>query len=250
MKRHVILLVTSLILLVHSLALGEGFDVIIKEGYAPVSGYIQTPTGGNPGTTGMKRPTLEELGVDDVTYTDIDFLYHRDLYTPYLGIRLMTADSSGILERDLTTKGLTFLKGEYFNHETSFNIYRLGLKRDVTYLTAKVELALMDFNYEFKTAGASVERSYRKPTLRLGVEKSFTFDQFEIEIEASGSVPWPNTPDIFSVGALAKYYFTDNVNVGVGVQYFYLDYEDNQTSSNHLRLEMHPALSLSLQCRF
>jgi hypothetical protein len=244
----VILLVTGLILLVHSLDRAEGLDVVVKEGYAPVSGYLQAPAGGNPGTSDMKRPTLEELGVDDITFTDIDFHYQRNLYTPYLGIRLMTADSSGALEQDLTTRGQNFIKGEYFSHETSFNIYRLGVKRDFTYLTANIELAFMDFNYEFRTAGASVERSYMKSSVRLGAEKSFTFDKFEIVVESSGSVPLSNTPDIYSVGALVKYYFTNNVNVGVGVQYFYLDYEDEQNVPNHLRLEMQPALSLSLQC--
>lgn len=250
MKRHVILWATGPILFAHPLAMAEGFDVVVREGYAPVSGYLQTPAGGNPGTTDKKRPTLKELGVDDVTYSDIDFHYQIDPYTPYAGIRLLSTDSSGFLEEDLTTQGQNFTKGEYFNHETSFNIYRFGVKRDFTYLKAKIEMAFMEFDYEFETDGATAKRSYIKSTVRLGAEKSFKFDKFEIVVESSGSIPLSNTPDIYSVGAMAKYYFVTNINIGMGVQYYYLNYEDNQSVPNHLRLEMQPALGLSLQCRF
>jgi hypothetical protein len=250
MKRRVILLGTGLFLLTHSLALAEGLDIAVRQGYAPISGYLQTPAGGNPETSDVKRPTFRELGVDDATYTDIDFHYRKGRYAPYAAIRFMSADSSGALEKDLTTRGQNFLKGESYSQETSFNIYRIGVNRDFTYLTAKIELAFMDFNYEFKTAGASVERSYMKSAVRLGTEKSFKFDRLDIAVEASGSVPLSNTPDIYSVGMEAKYWLTEHVNVGVGVQYFYLDYEDNQDLPNHLRLEMQPALSGSLQYLF
>jgi hypothetical protein len=108
----------------------------------------------------------------------------------------------------------------------------------------------MDFNYEFKTAQASVERSYAKPAVRLGAEKSFKFHELDIVFEASGSVPLSNMPEIYSLGTQVKYWLAERLNVGVGIQYFYLDYEDNQDSPNHLRLEMQPALSVSLQYRF
>ena len=249
-KRSVILLAIGLLLPAHSVALADGFGIAVIEGYAPISGYLQTPAGGNPGTSDVKRPTFEELGVDDVTYTDIDVHYKTGRYVPYAAIRLTTADSSGALEQDLTTQGRSFLKGESYSHETTFNIYRLGLKRDLTYLTAGIEWALMDFSYELKTADASVDRSYVKSAARLCVEKSFKFDKLEIVVEASGSVPLSNTPDIFSVGTQVKYRLAERLNIGVGVQYFYLDYEDNQDLPNHLRLEMRPALSVSLQYLF
>jgi hypothetical protein len=250
MKRGVILLASGLFLPPHSAALANGFGFAVTEGYAPISGYLQTPAGGNPGTSDRKRPTFKELGVDDATYTDVDLYYQRGPYVPYVAMRFLSADSSGILDENLTTQGQSFLKGEPYSQKTSFDIYRLGLKRDLTYFTPKIELAFMDFNYDFRTAGASAKRSYVKPAVRLGAEKSFNFDRLDVEIEASGSVPLSNTPDIYSVGVEVKYGIAEGLNVGVGVQYFYLDYEDNQDLPNHLRLEMKPALSLLLEYRF
>ncbi|OHB62568.1 MAG: hypothetical protein A2168_01605 [Planctomycetes bacterium RBG_13_50_24] len=250
MRQFVILLVAGLFFMVPSVASADGFGISVKQGYAPISGYIQTPAGGNPGTSDIKRPTFNELDVDHADYTDIDLYYSKGNYTPYIGLRLMDVDSSGVLEKDLNTQGQTFLKGEFFDHETSFNIYRFGAKYDLTYLSPKVELAMMDIDYQFESAGIQVEHSYTKSAVRLGAEKTFSIDALEILFEASGSVPLSNMPEIYTVGAVVKYWFADYVNIGLDVQYFYLDYEDNQDLPNHLRLEMQPAVSVFLQYRF
>jgi len=250
MRKYMILLVAGLFFLIPSIASADGFGIAVKQGYAPISGYLQTPAGGSPGTSDIKRPTFKELDVDHAAYTDIDLYYRSRKYTPYIGLRLMTVDSSGVLEKDLTTRGQTFSEGESYDHETSFNIYRFGAKYDFAYLSPKVELAVMDFDYEFETPGIQVERSYAKSAVRLGAEKTFKIDALDIIIEASGSIPLSNTPGIYTVGAVVKYWFAENVNVGLDVQYFYLDYEDNQDLPNHLRLEMQPAISVFLQYRF
>jgi len=250
MKQFVILLVAGLFLLLPSVASADGFGIFVKKGYAPISGYIQTPAGGNPGTSDMKRPTFEELDVDHTDYMDIDLYYRSRKYTPYISLRLMDGDSSGILEKDLTTRGQTFSIGDSYDHETSFNIYRFGAKYDFAYLSPKVELAVMDFDYEFESTGIQAERSYTKSAVRFGAEKTFKIDALEIMLEASGSVPLSNTPEIYTVGAGVKYWFAEYVNVGLDVQYFYLDYEDDQDLPNHLRLEMQPAISLFIQYRF
>ena len=246
-KRPLIILV---ILQANSLALADGFDIAVSEGYAPITGYLQTPAGGKPGTSDIKRPTFGELGIDDAAYTDVDILYRTGQFAAYASARFIALDSSGVLEKDLTTHGQNFLQGEPYRNDTVFNIYHLGVQDDFGSLTGKIELALMDFDYKFRTAEVSTERSYTKTTVRLGIEKSFKFDKLDITVEASGSLPLPNTPSIYSAGAMVRYWLADSLNIGVGVQYFYLDYEDNQDLPNHLRLKMQPALSVSLQFMF
>lgn len=250
MRRLVILLVAGFLLIIPSVARADGFGISVKQGYAPISGYLQTPAGGNPGTSDIKRPTFKELDIDDTSYTDIDLYYKRRNFTPYIGVRLIDVDSSGILEKDLTTRGQTFLKGQSYDHKTSFNIYRIGTKYDLAYFSPKVELAVMDFDYKLESTGIRVRRSYSKSTVRLGAEKIFSLDVLDIIFEASWSVPLTNTPEIYTAGAVVKYWFLENVNVGLDVQYFYLDYEDDQDLPNHLRLEMKPAISVFLQYRF
>ena len=249
MRQFVILLAAGL-LLVPSIGSADEFGISVKQGYGPISGYLQTPAGGKPGTSDIKRPTFKELDIDHADYIDIDLYYSKGNYTPYVDLRLMDVDSSGLLEKDLTTRARTFLTGEYYKHDTSFNIYRFGSKYDFECFSPKLELALMDFDYQFESTGIQIERSYTKSTVRLGAEKTFKIDALDILIEASGSIPLSNTPDIYTVGAEVKYWFSEYVNVGLYLQYFYLDYEDNQELPNHLRLEMQPAVSVSLQYRF
>lgn len=244
------LLAAWLFFLIPSVATADGFGLSVRQGYAPISGYLQTPAGGEPGSSDIRRPTFDELDIDDTTYLDIDLFYRKGKYTPYFGLRLIDLDSSGVLKKDLTTRSQTFVTGESFDHETSFNIYRFGAKYDLGYLSPKAEFAIMDFDYEFDSSGVSVKRSYAKSTVRLGAEKSFRFDALEVMLEASGSIPLSNKPEIYTVAAGFKYWLSDNFNAGLNVQYFYLDYEDNQELPNHLRLEMKPAVSFLLQYRF
>jgi hypothetical protein len=239
-----------LLLQANGLVLAQEFDIAVKEGYAPITGYLQTPSGGESGTSDKKRPTFKELGVDDTTYIDVDFQYKMNKYIPYIALRFMNVDSSGVLESDLTTRGQSFLKGQSYSFDSSFNFYNLGLKRDFKYLTAKIEASCMDFNYDLKSTTALAERSYMKTAVRAGAEKSITIDQLDILVEASNSVPFSNTPYIFTLGTQAKYWLAEHFNIGVDVEYFYLDYEDNQDLPNHLRLEMQPALSVFLQYQF
>ena len=85
-KGRVIQLFTGLVVLVPSVALAQEVGISIRQGYAPISGYVQTPAGGQPGTSDLKRPTFEELGIDNTTYTDIGLRYRTDRYTPYIGL--------------------------------------------------------------------------------------------------------------------------------------------------------------------
>lgn len=247
MKRMLIILV---ILQAASPVLAEGFDVSFTEGYAPISGYLQTPAGGKPGTSDIRRPTFGEVGVNNTTYSDVFLRYRKNQYAIYALGRFMDIDSSGVLKRDLTSQAQNFFEGEAYKFDTTFNFYHVGLQDDFGLLTGKIELALMDFHYKLRTSAALADRSYTKAGLRLGAEKNFKFDKIDIAIEASGSIPISNTPYIYSAGSTVKYLLTDRLNIAVGVQYFYLDYKDSQDLQNHLRLEMRPALSASLQFLF
>ena len=250
MRQYVGLLVAGIFFLAPSIASADGFGFSFKHGYAPISGYIQAPVSGEPGTSDIRRPAFKELDVDHAAYTDIDLYYRSGKFTPYIGLRLMTMDSSGILEKDLITRGRIFSEGESYDHETSFNIYRFGAMYDLAYLSPKVELAVMDFDYDLDSSGITAECSYTKSAVRIGAEKLFKINTVDIIIEASGSVPLPDTPEIYTVGTIVKYWFADNANVGLDVEYFCLDYEDDQDLPNRLSLEMQPAVSVFLQYRF
>jgi hypothetical protein len=51
---------------------GDAFRVALEGSflYGPVEGFLQTPSGGQPGTTSDKRPTLQELDIDRASVGD------------------------------------------------------------------------------------------------------------------------------------------------------------------------------------
>src|SRR5262245_22896873 len=50
----------------------DPFVVTIKGSFnfGPIEGFLQTPTGGHPGTSSLERPSFDELGIDNVAFYD------------------------------------------------------------------------------------------------------------------------------------------------------------------------------------
>src|SRR5690348_6400664 len=57
--------------------------------YGPIRGNIQTPLGGEPGTTSSHRPTLKEIGIDDTSVWDVngEFRWRNERF--YLGAQFI-----------------------------------------------------------------------------------------------------------------------------------------------------------------
>lgn len=220
-------------------------DINVSWGYAPISGYVQTPAGGNRGTSDIKRPTFDELGIKGEYLLNLELRWMKGEYLIYAGSTWINMSSSEVLEKDLISR-TKFFTGESFNSDIEFNWHRLGIGWKFKYFTPKAELAILDFSYALSTPRAEIERSYIKPTLRVGAEKQIKLNNFGIDLESLISVPTSNTPVIFTAGAVFKYWFTKRFNFGLDVKYLYIDYEDNQELPNHLRLEMGPLAGISL----
>ena len=252
--KKVLVLIVSVLAFMPSVLFAEsnnfgisGMDVFW--GYAPINGYVQTPAGGRLGTSDIKRPTFDELGIEKENLLNLELRWVNKKYLAYIGSTWINMSSSGVLEKDLMSR-TQFFEGERFNTDINFNWYRFGVGRNLGYFTPKVEVAILDFSYELSTPSTRIERSYAKPTLRVGVEKQIKFNNFGLDLESSISLPASNTPTIFTAGAVFKYWFTKRFNLGLVVNYLYIDYEDNQEFPNHLRLEMLPITGISLGYAF
>src|SRR5258706_11769400 len=53
--------------------------------FSPVTGYFQTPDGGQPGTTSIKRPTLKEMGIKHANLIDVELSAASGDHGFYLG---------------------------------------------------------------------------------------------------------------------------------------------------------------------
>jgi hypothetical protein len=225
-------------------------DVSVRGG--PVSGYLQTPAGGAPGTSDHERPTFDELDIDDVVYAGIAaFLPLSERTRIYVGGEWIDMSSSGTLDEPLISR-VPFPAGASFDATVAFDWYRLGLEHRIDLagprfrIAPKVELAVLEFDYELRTPDQSADRAYAKPAARVGVELTWrASDAVGLSLEGSASLPYPDTmPMIATTGGRIEARLVDTDDLAVllfaGAGLLYIDYEDSQDLPNHIHLEIAP----------
>jgi len=230
--------------------------------YGPVDGFLQTPAGGNPGSSSHHRPTLDELNIQDAVFYDVvgSIDWHRlRLFAGYEAVGL---DGDSVLSESLVSRDVTFPAGTAVRSSTELNWFRLGAGWKFEFaeqrldLVPKVELGLLDFSYRLSGGGQDVNRSYSKGCLRLGLESRYRFNRtVSLSLEAAASVPLSNTPQIavlsggFQFNPLpATWRYRPNVFIGGGIQR--IEYQDNQELPNHFKVDMGPFVTAGLSLSF
>lgn len=205
---------------------------------ASIKGFMQTPIGGMPGTSDEQRPSFAELGIKRVQIGETRI----NLYGPginfYAEYQQIKPKSKGFLAQPLRSYGEQIPANTVINTDNSFNGYRIGIVFPISIThrlqwTPKFEVALLDFDYHFKTRILDKHRGYHHLTLRFGegiyyqITPHLTFN-----IEQIASLPLfrvlniKNTTLGFTYKTVATRLFKQ-----------YLDFEDGQRLPNHLVLD-------------
>jgi hypothetical protein len=228
----------------------------------PIDGFVQTPAGGRLGTSSKKRPSLDELGIDESLYYDLLVSYHWRKSTVYAGSQFIRLSNAGVLRRDLVSHGMEFAAGTPFDADIAFDWYRVGISYSflgegrMPTISPKIELAFLDFDYTLDTPDGKAHRDYIKLAPRVGVEVKMPLTGIlDLKLDAATSIPFSNTPIISNVAAeLGAHIFRTSSIVDARIfsriGYQRIDYEDNQELPNHVRLEMEPFLAIGLNVLF
>src|SRR5947207_1371474 len=100
--------------------------------YGPANGYIQVPSGGEPGTSSRHRPTFNELGIDNVSIYDASSKFsfgEAQENQVYAGAQIIHLSSKRTLNKDLVSKAITFPSGAPVSSSVTLNWYRIGYRR-------------------------------------------------------------------------------------------------------------------------
>jgi hypothetical protein len=231
--------------------------------YGPISGYLQTPSGGTPGTTSDKRPTFEELGMDNVGIIDAAVAAGKGAHDLYVGARIVRLQSDTTLDETLISQNQTYPAGSSVEADVKLDWYRAGYRHRFYYLYDEkayigvypaLELGLFDFHYQLQGQdGTSTDRKYLHGTMRLGVESEWRpAGRFSVSAGIHSSIPVPTF--IFSVHATGKYQLWAQDSRGgtvfLGVAYDLIDFEDSQEVPNHIRAEMGPMIQIGFEIGF
>jgi hypothetical protein len=231
--------------------------------YGPIRGFLQTPAGGNPGTTSHDRPTLKELGIQTAPMADASVTVGWGAHDFYGGARVIELSGSSVLDQKLVTHNVTFPAGMAVSSTVQLNWYRLGyehrflFRHDDTMLQIEpaIEGLLFDFGYQINGVGLSTSRTYFKGGVRLGIRSEWSpWPRFSILGDAMGSVPIPGQPMILSLQATGRYRLWGRIDRGgtffLGIGYDQIDHKDLQTVPNHIKVEMGPLLVTGLAVNF
>ena len=125
--------------------------------YGPISGYLQTPSGGTPGTTSDKRPTFEELDMENVGIIDGSVAGGKGAHDLYVGARIVRLHSETTLDNTLISQNKTYPAGSSVEADVKLDWYRAGYRHRFNYRYDKkayigfypaLELGLFDFHYQ------------------------------------------------------------------------------------------------------
>ena len=250
---------------------GGTFDVLsinldVAFLYGPIDGFVQTPKGGNPGSTSSKRPTFEELGFDTISIYEFSMRADWDVHSIFGGVQIARLSGRSRLDEELTSQNVIFPAGSYVDADIQLDwywldyLYRFDLspeeRHNVFTVAPGAGFTVFTFHYKLDGLGEDgADRQYPKVGIRLGCELTWMItDKLSAHGRAFGSLPIPNTPWILDLELVGRYELWKSPRVKalgyLGIAYDRIDYKDEQTVPNHIVVEMGPMLKAGLQFQF
>lgn len=92
----------------------------------PLTGWLQTPKGGQPGTTTLERPTFEELGADTLVAPTADLRAAFGRHRIHAGASLWILHGSATLEEDLVSHDDAYPAGTAMTCDTEILAHWIG----------------------------------------------------------------------------------------------------------------------------
>lgn len=246
---------------------GVQFHADFRYLFGGVDGYLQTPSGGAPGTTSHNRPSLDELGFHNVNIFDGALSVQFDAHVLLLGAQIVRLDGSDTLKSDLITQSTVFPAGTRESAKIQLDWYRIGYEYQFQFdlggnagqlrIAPGIEAVLLDFDYQLNAPGnLRAHRAYAKGGARIGGTAQWLTGS-PISIEANGfwGLPIDGTAQILSVDLVGKYQLWGARKgwggaVYLGVGYEKIEYQDNQTVPNHINVNLGPLLVAGVEIRF
>jgi len=235
--------------------------------YGKIKGFLQIPSGGKPGTTSNKRPTLDELDIDTVAVGDTSVNLRYGDHGIYAGARFVRLSGDSVLTDDLISRDVTFPAGSSVDLDTRLDWYRFGYQHRFSFQYRKgdestlsfnpaIGAVLFDFDYELDgTGGRSVARAFTKGAPHVGLQTIWNpKGPFSLAADVLSSLPFSTLPLILSVDLTGRYQLWGQANRGgllfLGLGYDRIDFEDSQTVPNHIEVDIGPLLIVGLKVSF
>lgn len=227
--------------------------LLVLMSIADVSGYVQTPKGGQPGTTDVQRPTLQELGIQQAPIVDRVIRLDHGKQGIYLGYQQIQLQGHTKLVQPLLTYKISIPRSTPIDSTVKFDWYRLGYfyaigpKSGAWSVAPIIQLVLFDFDYRFKTSLANTGRAYHHVGIRIGIHARYKLtDTITLTFHRSMSLPWPKILQISLQQDALEIRTKSNEKLMIGQQSMQIRFKDSQKMPNELYLNAHQPLVIGM----
>jgi hypothetical protein len=248
--------------------------------YGQISGFTQAGLGGRLGTGSPKKPKIkDDLGVDDGITANFSIELGWKRHSLYTAAHLINLEGENTVDRPFIFHGRAYTAGMRIESEVKSNWYEIGYRfrwpldqihtsstrqsyqetssRSVFTFTPTVTVAFWDYSVQLQESGVKNERSpsglHYSPRLGALLEW-YPWPRFSIIGKAIGSLPIDEIVHIYTLGLTANYNLIQGnkfkliLNMGVG--YDHVDFKDEQTFPNKIRIDIGPMVIGGLKMQF
>jgi len=228
----------------------------------PVSGYFQIPAGGKPESTSLKRPTLEELGIDWSVQAGLGVRARADRHDLFLDGRWLFLVGRGRADGEFTSQEELFPDGTGLESDSGIGTwaltygYTIPLGSEVSgwEVVPRIGVTGVTVRYEVDgDQGSSTSRSFTHTVPTLGVELVLLPEESAWRFRLRGQTTLTYRDRNLHVTDIAARFgrdFGDSFEgwLELGYQHFYL--QDSQTFPNQANIEFGPTVGVGIDWRF
>jgi hypothetical protein len=228
-----------------------------------VGGFVQTPIGGQPGTSSPGRPTFDELDVSSAIAPSTDLRFAFGRHRVRLGGTYWILHGEDTLRDDLVTHGDSYTAGALLSSDTEFlsswlgygYAFALGATPGRLTLTPGVGLYMHSQRYEVSGAGLSSTRDFNVPSPMFDTEliwhpggRMHVSGELRLVLDEALGFSSPTT--VIDAAVRLHLDLWRDANVYLGMGYSYVEHFDEQPMPNHSEIEVAPWFSLGFEARF
>jgi len=229
----------------------------------PVSGYLQTPKGGTPGTTSIHRPTFDEVGAETLIAPTADLRFAFGRHRVHVGASWWLLHGDETLTRDLTSHDDFYAAGTDMTSDTEIvaawlgygYAFELGRQAGALTLTPGAGIYSYGQRYAISGGGQDSSRDFTSFSPMLDAELLW-YPGGRMHVSAGlmlvlDELMGLNSPTT-AVDAVVRLHWdiSRQANVFLAMGYSRLEHFDEQVVPNDAEIESLPWFGLGAEFRF
>lgn len=234
--------------------------------HGKIDGFVQIPKGGQNGTTSIRRPEFDELGIDEFSYPEFEIEAKWDKLSLYSNIKYKKFDGSKSLSKNLITHSIEIPAGSSLSTKHEYTSYSFGAKYDI-YKTEKftlsplLEYSLYDFSYKYDATilnykKISGERSFGWGQVNYGLKAAYQVtDRYTVDLTYKEAIRHDSVrryQELTLMNSITMYSNgKDKINLLLGVECKKFKYRDTQEQKqNFMKHKIWPIYKVGLEYLF